>query len=158
MLFSLYATMHFSDRGVMRWALPPMTCEEGFAPPEQYNAIDHFCPQIDIYALASMVVFCLSGNILPDSRKLTEEMVRETLPPTIPETIVSALLNALYPRPKVSVLQRSLSSVRSLGHSSDLLFRKRAHSLMRCLRIKRLLDGLNICVVFVQSRGFFVSL
>ncbi|WP_301383517.1 protein kinase, partial [uncultured Duncaniella sp.] len=75
-LFSLYATMHFSDRGVMRWDLPPMTCEEGFAPPEQYNAIDHFCPQIDIYALASMVVFCLSGNILPDSRKLTEEMVR----------------------------------------------------------------------------------
>ncbi len=103
-LFSLYATMHFSDRGVMRWALPPMTCEEGFAPPEQYNAIDHFCPQIDIYALASMVVFCLSGNILPDSRKLTEEMVRETLPPTIPETIVSALLNALHPDQSVRTL------------------------------------------------------
>ena len=96
-LFSLYATMHFSDRGVMRWSLPPMTCEEGFAPPEQYNAIDHFCPQLDIYALASMVVFCLSGSVLPDSRSLTEERVRETLPPTVPETIVSALLNALHP-------------------------------------------------------------
>lgn len=96
-LFSLYATLHFSDRGLQDWTLPVMNCKEGYASPEQYGAIDHFYPQIDVYALASVLVYTLTGNTLPDSRHISEEIVRATLPPALPESLVSAIINALDP-------------------------------------------------------------
>lgn len=96
-LFSLYSSLHFSDTGLQRWTFPLMRCAEGYAPPEQYFEIDHFAPQIDIYALASMMVYVLSGKRLPDSRKVTEEEIRRILPPELPDQIVLALLNALDP-------------------------------------------------------------
>ncbi|MDE6378369.1 MAG: serine/threonine-protein kinase, partial [Duncaniella sp.] len=96
-LFSLYSSLHFSDTGLQRWTFPLMKCTEGFAPPEQYMEIDHFAPQIDIYALAAMMVFVLSGKRLPDSRKLSEEQIRQILPPELPDNVVLALLNALDP-------------------------------------------------------------
>ncbi len=96
-LFSLYATMHFRDDGQESWSVPVMSCEPGYAPPEQYTSIDHFSPQVDIYALAATIVYSLSGKRLPDSRELTEEKIRETLPPTLPENTVQALIHALNP-------------------------------------------------------------
>lgn len=130
-LFSLYATMHFSDKGIRQWTLPVMTCEEGYAPPEQYRAIDHFCPQLDIYALAAMMVYALSGHTLPDSRALTEEKVREMLPPSVPERVVSALLNALSPdmshrTPTISKFREDLGSFQgpSMPESSRPLIEK----------------------------------
>lgn len=100
-LFSLYASMHFSEKGTQLWAIPVMTCEEGYAPPEQYTSIEHFCPQMDIYSLAATLVYALSGRSLPDSRGLSEDIVREILPPAVPENIVSAILNSLNPDPAV---------------------------------------------------------
>lgn len=94
-LFSLYSSLHFSDNGLQRWTFPLMRCADGFAPPEQYFEIDHFAPQIDIYALASLMVYVLSGKRLPDSRKITEDDIRATLPEEVPEQVVQALLNAL---------------------------------------------------------------
>lgn len=96
-LFSLYSTLHFSDKGLQEWSLPAMNCEEGYAPPEQYGTIDHFYPQTDVYALAATLVFALSGRSLPDSRTITEETVRATLPQSLPETLVSAIIGALDP-------------------------------------------------------------
>lgn len=96
-LFSLYATLHFSDHGLQDWTLPVMNCKEGYAPPEQYGSIDHFYPQIDIYALASLLVYALSGNTLPDSRLVNEEVIRSTLPQALPESLVSAIISALDP-------------------------------------------------------------
>lgn len=96
-LFSLYCSLHFSDNGIQRWTLPLMNCEKGYAPPEQYLEIEHFAPQVDIYALASIMTYCLSGKELPDSRQLTEEIVRATLPEGLPDQVVLALLNALDP-------------------------------------------------------------
>lgn len=96
-LFSLYDTIHFGEKGVESWALPVMACTEGYAPPEQYSSIDHFYPQVDVYALAATLVYALSGTELPDSRKLTSDMVREILPSTLPETLVKAIINALNP-------------------------------------------------------------
>lgn len=96
-LFSLYATLHFNDEGKQLWAIPIMTCETGYAPPEQYLSIDRFSPQTDIYSLAATIVFALSGRTLPDSRETTEEVIRKILPPTLPETTVQALLHALHP-------------------------------------------------------------
>lgn len=96
-LFSLYSTLHFSDKGLQEWSLPAMNCEEGYAPPEQYGHIDHFYPQTDIYALAATMVYALSGRSLPDSRKVTEDVVRDTLPNTVPEIMLQALVNALDP-------------------------------------------------------------
>lgn len=109
-LFSLYATLHFNDEGKQNWTLPVMTCRTGYAPPEQYRSIDHFMPQTDVYALASTIVFSLSGKHLPDSRVLTEEIVRETLPPALPETTVKALVHALNPDP--SLRTSSVTSLR----------------------------------------------
>ncbi len=96
-LFSLYASRHFDERGLPEWDMPAMICREGYAPPEQYEAIDHFAPQVDIYALGALMVFVLSGKHLPDSRTLTEEQIRQTLPAMLPETVVSAIIHALQP-------------------------------------------------------------
>ncbi|MDE6394663.1 MAG: hypothetical protein K2K77_04910, partial [Duncaniella sp.] len=96
-LFSLYDTMHFGEKGVESWMLPVMSCTEGYAPPEQYSIIEHFYTQIDVYALAATLVYALTGTNLPDSRTLTPDMVREILPSALPETLVSAIINALDP-------------------------------------------------------------
>ena len=94
-LCNLYSSRHFSDTGMQRWILPTMNCETGFAPPEQYREIDHFVPQVDIYALAAMMVFALSGRYLPDSRTVTENDIRALIPSETPENVTLALLKAL---------------------------------------------------------------
>ena len=72
-------------------------CIRDSAPPEQYGAIDHFYPQTDVYAMAATLVYALSGRSLPDSRTITEEVIRDTLPPALPETLAQAIINALEP-------------------------------------------------------------
>lgn len=104
-LFSLYASLHFNEEERQMWALPIMTCETGFAPPEQYGNIENFTPQTDIYALAATIVFALSGKKLPDSRVVTEKIIRATLPPALPENTVQALIHALHP----DIAQRTAS-------------------------------------------------
>ncbi|MDE5750619.1 MAG: hypothetical protein K2H87_07625, partial [Duncaniella sp.] len=94
-LFSLYPTMHFDDEGNPRWLLQNTRCRTGYAPPEQYREISHFLPQADVYALAATTVFCLTGKHLPDSRQLSDDELRDYLPPTLPETYSVALLHAL---------------------------------------------------------------
>lgn len=96
-LFSLYSTMHFDENGRRNWDVQSVKCLEGYAPPEQYGEIEQFLPQIDIYSLAATFVFTISGRHLPDSRTLTEESLREALPPTLPETYTETLLHALCP-------------------------------------------------------------
>ncbi len=95
-LFSLYASRHFDDEGAPVWPTAIVVCRTGYAPPEQYQNIDHFFPQADIYALASLIVFVLSGKHLPDSRTVTEKDIRTTLPATLPETFIGTLLHALH--------------------------------------------------------------
>ena len=77
--------------------MPAMNCEEGYAPPEQYGHIDHFYPQTDVYAVAATLVYALSGKSLPDSRTITEQAIRDTLPPALPESLMQALISALDP-------------------------------------------------------------
>ena len=50
---------------------------------EQYGAIDHFYPQTDVYAMAATLVYAL-GTLASDSRTITEETIRDTLPPALP--------------------------------------------------------------------------
>lgn len=97
LLYSLYASKHFDDNNLPVITTPILVCRKGYAPPEQYNLIETFIPQLDIYAIAAVMVFMLSGKDLPDSRVLTEKNIRETLPPTLPETLTSSLVRALDP-------------------------------------------------------------
>jgi len=106
-LFSLYSSLHFGDKGLQEWSLPAMNCKDGYAPPEQYVHIDHFYPQTDVYAFAATLVYALSGRSLPDSREVTERTIRDILPPTLPETLVSAIVSALNP----NVMQRTPSLI-----------------------------------------------
>lgn len=94
-LYSLYASRCFDDSGSSIWPSAILVCRQGYAPPEQYKGVDHFIPETDIYALASMMVFALSGKHLPDSRIVTEKDIRNTLPATLPETMVETLLHGL---------------------------------------------------------------
>lgn len=96
-LFSLYCSLHFNEDGTQRWDVPMLNCRDGYAPPEQYVHIDHFYPQVDIYALAATMVYALTGKHLPDSRNVTPETVRAILPATFPETFTQALVKALSP-------------------------------------------------------------
>lgn len=96
-IFSLYTTMHFDENGRRNWDVQSINCLDGYAPPEQYGEIEQFLPQVDIYSLAATFVFTITGRHLPDSRSLTEESLRDALPPTLPETYTEALLHALCP-------------------------------------------------------------
>lgn len=96
-LFSLYTSIHFDESGHKLWSVQNTNCRSGYAPPEQYTDIDHFLPQIDIYALAATMVFVMTGKHLPDSRTINEEIVRTNLPLALPEVYASALIHALSP-------------------------------------------------------------
>lgn len=96
-LFSLYNTIHFNDDGQRLWSMQNTNCREGYAPPEQYVEIEHFIPSTDLFALASTLVFAITGRHLPDSRTIDEDIIRNTLPPTLPETYAAAIIHALNP-------------------------------------------------------------
>lgn len=125
-LFSLYATLHFNDKGIEDWTLPIMNCEEGYAPPEQYGSIEHFFPQTDVYSLAATMVYALSGLTLPDSRTVNEQAIRSTLPATLPESLVSALLSALNPDPmaRTQSVSHFREDLRNFTQSSSTPYRE----------------------------------
>lgn len=104
-LFSLYSSIHFDDAGHRLCNVHNVNCRKGYAPPEQYVEIDHFLPQIDIYALGATMVYALTGKHLPDSRKLNDTLIREALPDGLPEVYASALAHALTP----DIAERTLS-------------------------------------------------
>lgn len=121
-LFHLYASIHFNDRGFPNWNVPYLSCHDGYAPPEQYRMIDHFCPQTDIFSLAAVLVYMQTGRPLPKSLLITEKIIRDHLPPALPETYVNALVNALQPQ-----IENRTSSVTAFreGLMSYFLFRPR---------------------------------
>lgn len=106
-LFSLYNSIHFSEDGRKPWLVPLTPCAAGYAAPEQYDHLEQFTPQTDVYGLAATLVFCITGNRLPDSRKLDEKTLRDLLPPALPENYVSAIVHALNPE----ILSRTVSVV-----------------------------------------------
>lgn len=96
-LFHLYRSIHFNESGFPIWSVPYLTCHDGYAPLEQYGIIDHFTPQTDVYSLAAIIVFMITGSPLPPAKEVNEKVVRELLPPALPAQFVNALVSALQP-------------------------------------------------------------
>lgn len=96
-LINLGAIRQFNEENEQVAALPPIACEDGFAPPEQYHPQENLMPQSDVYSLAATLVFMLSGKELPPADDMTPDDVLRTLPRQTPIIITNAILRAMRP-------------------------------------------------------------
>ena len=72
-------SLQFDKRGKPCYKVQK-ACSDGYAPEEQYSGIDHFAPEVDIYALGAMTFFMLTGKAPLSASLLTDEYINEHLP------------------------------------------------------------------------------
>lgn len=71
-------SLQFDKRGKPCYKVQK-ACSDGYAPEEQYSGIDHFAPEVDIYALGAMAFFMLTGKAPLNASLLTDEYINEHL-------------------------------------------------------------------------------
>ena len=77
--------------------------KKGFAPIEQYQNNGNFGPWTDIYALASTIYYCLTGQMLPEAivRTMMDTLRRPSeLGVAVPKYVDDALMQALNIKPE----------------------------------------------------------
>ncbi len=91
--------MHFDSKGTPASTNFPRGFTPGYAPIEQYGTIDHFSPQIDVYALGATLYTLLVGEDPKDAYAITEEDILGKLPENISGRTRQAILNAMKKDP-----------------------------------------------------------
>lgn len=97
-LTHLFYCKPFIDRSEMAWRLPPLACPEFYSPIEQYKEMDTFLPQSNVYSLAAILLYTLTGKELPTARKVDADVVRSiAASASLPEEFVDTIVKALSP-------------------------------------------------------------
>lgn len=98
-LTQLYSCKMFSSAADGELQLPPLSCPDRYAPREQYGELDKFIPQTNIYSLAAMVFFALTGEEPPLAEDVDEDSIATLLPEDedIPASFRSAVIKAMRP-------------------------------------------------------------
>lgn len=91
---------HFDSNGKPTSTNSPGGYSPGYAPQEQYGPIDHFAPQIDVYALGATLYALLVGKDPKEAYAITEEDILANLPENISECTRQTILNAMKKDPK----------------------------------------------------------
>ena len=89
---------HFDGKGRPTSHLVAKGATEGYAPMEQYAEIDHFAPEIDVYALGSTLFFLLTGQNPPKAFDIPSVSVLiGKLPASVGSRVRKALEGAMQP-------------------------------------------------------------
>lgn len=87
---------HYDRKGNATSTLTNAGFSDGFSPPEQYQGLDKFTPQADVYALSATLLYLLTAKMPPKSSEIsTVEVVNrlgERIPVDIQEAIIKGLL------------------------------------------------------------------
>jgi len=87
---------HFGSDGSPTTYLTAKGASSGYAPIEQYDDIDTFSPQIDIYALGGTLYYLLTGKNPPKAFDIKSfDELRGNLPEGLGENTVAALKGAM---------------------------------------------------------------
>ena len=89
---------HFDGKGRPTSHLVAKGATEGYAPMEQYGEIDHFAPEIDVYALGATLFYLLTGKNPPKAFEM--EAVASLpckLPPDVSPRVRQAVAGAMQP-------------------------------------------------------------
>lgn len=68
---------------------------KGYAPKEQYDGIDEFSPQVDVYALAATLFFLLTGADPCSGKEITPKYIWNHLPDNVSKKTGEALVKAM---------------------------------------------------------------
>lgn len=93
----LYSCKIFSNGGDGELQLPPLSCPDRYAPREQYGELDKFLPQTNLYSLAAILTFALTGEEPPLAEDVDEDTIASMLPEEIPPTFRAAVVKAMSP-------------------------------------------------------------
>lgn len=86
---------HYNPDGSATSTINDGGYSEGFAPREQYRGITTFSPSADVYAIGATMLYCLTGQRLPSSLDLTEEMIEQAIPVGVSPAMRRILQRAL---------------------------------------------------------------
>jgi Serine/threonine protein kinase len=90
---------HYNDSGKATSTITTAGYTPGFAPIEQYAGIRQFSPQCDVYALAAVFLFCLTGKTPEIAFELSLDHVASQLASLVPTAKADAILHALSTMP-----------------------------------------------------------
>ncbi|MDE6417052.1 MAG: hypothetical protein K2K68_08520, partial [Duncaniella sp.] len=96
-LTQLYSCKMFNAESDGELQLPPLSCPDHYAPREQYGELDKFLPQTNLYSLAAMLTFALTGEEPPLAEDVDEDTIGSMLPDDIPPTFNAAIVKAMSP-------------------------------------------------------------
>lgn len=97
---------YFSSKGGLTTTHKAISASNGYAPIEQYNGVETFAPEVDVYALGATLFYMLVGRdplSSFDRIKLPPGDIEKALPETISEQTKDALENAM----KVQAFERT---------------------------------------------------
>ncbi len=87
---------HFNNKGTPTSHLVAKGASSGYAPIEQYDDIEHFAPEIDIYALGGTLYFMLTGKNPPKAFNIDSfDSLRANLPTGLSENTIAAIEGAM---------------------------------------------------------------
>ena len=68
---------------------------DGFSPKEQYDGIDTFTPQADVYSLGATLFYMLTGNTPVEAEEMSKKWVYLNVPRGVSEQTTEVLANAM---------------------------------------------------------------
>lgn len=90
-------TLHFDNSGTITQTSKDHSigCSDGYAPIEQYGGVNHFAPEVDVYALGATLYYMLVGEDPKRASEIKSKQIENALPQNINEKTKNAILHAM---------------------------------------------------------------
>ncbi len=86
---------HYDGQGQATSTIASAGYTPGYAPVEQYGKLTTFSPQSDVYALATTILYCLTGETPVEAFRLRVSDVMQQVASKLPQKVAQALARAL---------------------------------------------------------------
>ena len=86
---------HYDKKGKVTSTIKVLGTSDGYSPLEQYQGIDHFSPEADVYALAATLLFMLTGRDPKKSIEATPQIIGKQLEDISSDAVCFAIQRAM---------------------------------------------------------------
>ena len=104
---------HYDKKGLATSTIKVLGTSDGYSPLEQYQGIDHFSPEADVYALAATLLFMLTGKDPQKAAAVRASSIQSELVGRASSVVTSAIVHAmkLLPEERTPSIARFLSEL-----------------------------------------------